>query len=37
MIVPGNYTFTDFFRVGWGLTVVSFIALLVGMALFWHL
>jgi di/tricarboxylate transporter len=37
MIGPGNYTFGDFFRVGWGLTLVCFIMLLVGMALFWHL
>lgn len=37
MIAPGNYTFGDFFRVGWGLTVVCFVMLLVGMALFWHL
>ncbi len=37
MMTPGNYTFGDFFRVGWGLTVVCFVMLLVGMALFWHL
>ena len=37
MIGPGNYTFGDFFRVGWGLTVVCFIMLLIGMTLFWHL
>ena len=34
---PGNYHFGDFFRVGWGLTVVVFLALLAGMILFWHL
>lgn len=37
MIAPGNYTFGDFFRSGWMLTILSFIALLAGMALFWHL
>lgn len=37
MIAPGNYTFRDFVRNGWPLTVVSFIMLLAGMVLFWHL
>lgn len=37
MMGPGNYTFGDFFRSGWLLTLVCFIALMVGMALFWHL
>ncbi|HLY28082.1 MAG TPA: hypothetical protein VKQ72_17180, partial [Aggregatilineales bacterium] len=37
MIGPGNYTFRDFFRVGWGLTVMSFVVLLIGMVLFWRL
>ncbi len=37
MIEPGNYTFGDFFRIGWGLTLVCFVMLLVGMVLFWHL
>ena len=37
MIAPGNYTFGDFFRSGWMLTVISFAMLLVGMILFWHL
>ena len=37
MIGPGNYTFGDFFRIGWGLTLVCFVMLLVGMALFWQL
>jgi di/tricarboxylate transporter len=37
MIAPGNYTVGDFLRSGWPLTVVSFIMLLVGMVLFWHL
>ncbi len=37
MITPGNYSFGDFFRSGWLLTVISFVMLLVGMVLFWHL
>jgi len=37
MIGPANYTFGDFFRVGWPLTIVCFLMLLVGMMLFWHL
>lgn len=37
MIAPGNYTFGDFFRNGWPLTIISFIMLMVGMVLFWHL
>lgn len=37
MITPANYTFRDFFTIGWRLTLVCFLALLVGMALFWHL
>ncbi len=37
MIAPGNYTFGDFFRSGWMLTIISFVMLLVGMMLFWHL
>ena len=37
MMGPGNYKFGDFFRVGWGLTVVAFVMLLIGMALFWGL
>jgi di/tricarboxylate transporter len=34
---PGGYTFGDFFKVGWILTVVSFIALLIALPLFWKL
>ncbi len=34
---PGNYRFGDFFRVGWGLTIIVFLALLAGMILFWQL
>lgn len=37
MIVSGNYTFGDFFRSGWLLTIVSFAMLLLGMVIFWHL
>ena len=37
MIAPGNYTFGDFFRSGWILTIISFVMLLIGMALFWRL
>jgi di/tricarboxylate transporter len=37
MMAPANYTFRDFFRVGWLLSLVSFIMLLVGMVLFWGL
>jgi di/tricarboxylate transporter len=37
MIAPANYTFHDFFHIGWRLTLVSFVMLLVGMVLFWHL
>ncbi|MBI4928552.1 MAG: SLC13 family permease [Anaerolineae bacterium] len=35
MIGPANYTFADFFRVGWRLALVSFVFLLLGMKLFW--
>lgn len=37
MVSPGNYRFTDFFRVGWGLMIVVFLALMAGMLLFWRL
>ena len=37
MIAPANYKFSDFFRAGWLLTLLSFIMLLVGLALFWRL
>ncbi len=37
MIGPANYKFRDYFRVGWILTIISFIVLLVGMILFWGL
>jgi len=35
MMGPGGYTFGDFFRVGFGMTIVAFFALLAGMVLFW--
>ncbi len=37
MMGPGGYTFTDFFRVGLGLTLVTFVGLLLGLALFWQI
>ena len=37
MMGPANYEFEDFFRIGWRLTIVCFVMLLVGMALFWGL
>jgi di/tricarboxylate transporter len=36
MIAPGNYKFRDFVRIGWRLTIVCFLALLAGLALFWR-
>lgn len=35
MMGPGGYTFSDFTRVGIGLTLVTFIMLMVGMVLVW--
>ena len=37
MMNPGNYRFRDFVRVGWGLMLVTFLALMAGMVLFWNL
>jgi di/tricarboxylate transporter len=37
MIGPANYHFSDFFRVGWRLTIICFVMLIIGMLLFWHL
>jgi di/tricarboxylate transporter len=37
MIAPANYSFRDFFRAGWMLTILSFLMLLVGLRLFWGL
>jgi di/tricarboxylate transporter len=35
MMGPAGYTFGDFFKVGLGMTLVSFVALLAGMVVFW--
>jgi len=35
MITPANYRFSDFFRIGLFLTIVCFLALLIGLVLFW--
>ncbi len=37
MLAPGSYTFGDFFRIGWRLTIVCFVVLLIGLWLFWGL
>ncbi len=37
MIGPANYKFKDFFNIGWRLTLVCFVMLLIGMAIFWGL
>jgi di/tricarboxylate transporter len=37
MIAPANYRFSDFFRAGWLLTLLSFVMLLIGLKLFWQL
>ncbi|HVN53561.1 MAG TPA: SLC13 family permease [Anaerolineaceae bacterium] len=37
MIAPGNYRFSDFFRVGLPLTLISFAMLLVSLVVFWRL
>jgi di/tricarboxylate transporter len=37
MMGPGNYRFSDFFRVGAGLMLVVFLTLLAGLLLFWRL
>jgi di/tricarboxylate transporter len=37
MMGPGNYRFSDFFRVGVGLMLVAFLTLLAGLLLFWRL
>lgn len=37
IIGPANYRFSDFFRAGAPLTVISFIMLVIGMKVFWHL
>jgi di/tricarboxylate transporter len=35
MIAPANYKFSDFFNIGWILTILSFLMLLIGLKLFW--
>lgn len=35
MIAPASYKFRDFFHIGWKLTVVCFVALAIGLVLFW--
>lgn len=37
MIAPGNYKFSDFFRSGWILSILCFLMVMVGLALFWRL
>lgn len=37
VMAPGRYTFTDFFRAGWMLTLLCFFVMLAGMRLFWGL
>src|SRR5512143_2173204 len=37
MITPANYTFRDFIKSGWALTLVCFIALMIAVPLFWKL
>jgi len=37
MIAPANYEFKDFFHIGWRLTIICFLMLLVGLVLFWGL
>jgi len=37
MMAPGGYAFSDFVRVGVGMTIVCFLTLLIVMPLFWNL
>jgi di/tricarboxylate transporter len=37
MMSPGNYRFSDFARVGFGLMLIVFLSMLAGMILFWKL
>ena len=37
MIGPANYQFKDFFRIGWILTIICFVVLLIGLKVFWGL
>lgn len=36
MMGPGGYQFNDFFKVGIGMTVVTLVTLIIGMALIWQ-
>jgi di/tricarboxylate transporter len=37
MIGPANYQFRGFFRIGWRLTHVCFVMLLIGLLLLWRM
>lgn len=37
MMAPGGYKFSDFFKIGWWIFLLSFFMMLVGMVLFWKL
>jgi di/tricarboxylate transporter len=37
MMGPGGYTFNDFLKIGLGMTIVTFLTLLLSMHLFWQL
>lgn len=37
MMGPGGYTVKDFVRVGWGMTVVLFIVVMIALPIVWHL
>jgi di/tricarboxylate transporter len=37
MIAPANYTFSDFVRSGWVLTIICFIAMMIAVPIFWQL
>lgn len=37
MMGPGGYQFNDFFKVGVGMTIVTLLTLILGMALIWHI
>jgi di/tricarboxylate transporter len=36
-MTSGNYSFKDFLRVGWPLTLLVFLGILVGLHFFWGL
>ena len=37
MVGPGNYRFGDFFKAGAGLMLVTLVALMAGIVIFWRL